>query len=121
MQKHLLFVYNADSGLFNTLTDIAHKILSPNTYRCKLCALTHGHFRARQTWVAFLAELPARCDFLHRDEFRRLHGMNDTDLPAVFLHGDGARSVLISAREIAACTDLPTLKALIEQRLAALD
>ncbi len=27
----LLFVYNADSGLFNTLGDIGHKLFSPNT------------------------------------------------------------------------------------------
>ena len=28
----LLFVYNADSGLFNTMADIGHKLLSPETY-----------------------------------------------------------------------------------------
>lgn len=29
MRPTLIFVYNADSGLFNTVTDIAHKVLSP--------------------------------------------------------------------------------------------
>jgi len=28
----LLFVYNADSGLFNSVADAAHKILAPSTY-----------------------------------------------------------------------------------------
>jgi hypothetical protein len=41
----LVFVYNADSGVFNTLSDIAHKIFSPETYACNLCALTPHEFR----------------------------------------------------------------------------
>lgn len=48
MRPHWLFVYNADSGLFNTATDIAHKILLPETYACNLCALTHGHFKIHE-------------------------------------------------------------------------
>ena len=35
----LVFVYNADSGVFNALADAAHKIFSPRTYACNLCAL----------------------------------------------------------------------------------
>ncbi len=38
----LLFVYNADSGLVAGLFDSAHKLLSPSTYQCQLCTLTHG-------------------------------------------------------------------------------
>ncbi len=45
MNKQLLiFVYNANSDLFSTVTDFAHKILSPSTYQCQLCALTYGNF-----------------------------------------------------------------------------
>jgi hypothetical protein len=43
----LLFVYNADSGLAAALFDSAHKLLSPQTYACNLCALTHGLARGR--------------------------------------------------------------------------
>ncbi len=32
MAKSIVFVYNADSGLFNALPDIAHKTFSPATY-----------------------------------------------------------------------------------------
>jgi hypothetical protein len=38
----LLFVYNADSGLFNSIAEAAHKIVSPQTYRCDLCRITYG-------------------------------------------------------------------------------
>ncbi|MEO6000620.1 MAG: hypothetical protein ABIN89_27480 [Chitinophagaceae bacterium] len=41
---HLIFVYNADNSLFGTITDFAHKILSPASYQWKLCPLTYGNF-----------------------------------------------------------------------------
>ena len=40
--RSLILVYNADSGFFNALADSAHKLLSPSTYDCRLCALTYG-------------------------------------------------------------------------------
>ena len=30
----LIFVYNAESGKLNTLFDIAHKVIKPETYKC---------------------------------------------------------------------------------------
>ncbi len=43
----LIFVYNADSGKLNVLFDVGHKIVSPGTYKCDLCTLTHGTFTER--------------------------------------------------------------------------
>jgi len=86
---NLVFVYNADSGVFNTLTDIAHKLFSPETYQCNLCNLTHGYFQAREEWMTFLDDLDADIEFLHRDEYVRLYdskeGDLDVDLPAIFV------------------------------------
>jgi len=65
----LLFVYNADSGLFNTLADIGHKLFSPETYPCPLCAITHGLLREREAWRRFVQGLGVPCEFLHRDPF----------------------------------------------------
>ena len=42
--KELIFIYNAKSGLVNELLDFAHKIISPETYNCNLCAITYGTF-----------------------------------------------------------------------------
>ncbi|WP_232221892.1 hypothetical protein [Methanococcoides burtonii] len=39
----LIFVYNADSGLINEMKDYVHKIVSPSTYECNLCAITYGN------------------------------------------------------------------------------
>ncbi|VEP16580.1 hypothetical protein H1P_4670007 [Hyella patelloides LEGE 07179] len=40
--KKLIFVDNADSGLMNTLIDIGHQAISPQTYQYRLCDLTFG-------------------------------------------------------------------------------
>ncbi len=43
----LVFVYNANSGLLNALLDMGHKVVSPRTYPCSLCALTYGSLGLR--------------------------------------------------------------------------
>ncbi len=80
----LLFVYNADSGLFNTLADIGHKLFAPDSYPCDLCALTHGYLREKAQWRRFVEELGVPCQFLHRDQFRHRYPDDTTPLPASF-------------------------------------
>lgn len=67
----LIFVYNANSGLVNTWIDIAHKIVSPSTYSCDLCALTHDTFHERQEWKQFRENSNIDFTFLHKDEFEQ--------------------------------------------------
>ena len=117
----LIFVYNADSGLFNTLSDMAHKLLSPDTYACNLCALTHGHFGPRREWTAFLKSLDIPCTFLHHDEFIRQYGLEDIALPAVFVADGPVLEVCIDADTLGQCRSLDELKALIADRLAEVD
>ena len=90
---NLVFVYNADSGLFNALTDIAHKLFSPDTYQCNLCQLTHGHFTAREEWMNFLRGLDSDITFLHRDEYVKLYGKSDIDLSAIFVKDDATEQL----------------------------
>jgi hypothetical protein len=82
-QRALLFVYNADSGVGSALLDIGHKIISPSTYNCRLCALTHGVFAMRESWRVFVKELPLPAEFLHRDAFRSRYDLPGIALPAV--------------------------------------
>ncbi len=93
---NLIFVYNADSGVFNVLADIAHKLFSPETYQCNLCNLTHGYFQAREEWMTFLDDLDADIEFLHRDEYVRRYGKKESDegvgFPAIFVKSqDGVK------------------------------
>jgi hypothetical protein len=111
----LLFVYNADSGLFATVTDAAHKILSPDTYRCDLCKLTYGWVGERGRWRGFIASLPLDCAFLHRDQFRRAYPDVSAPLPAIFRVVDGHPEICVDADTLAGCSDLDALISAVRQ------
>jgi hypothetical protein len=107
----LVFVYNADSGMFNTLADIGHKIFSPETYACDLCALTHGYFSERREWRTFIESLAIPCEFLHRDEFvLAFPEQKELAYPVVLLVDDKEQHICLSREDLAACNNLDTLK-----------
>ncbi|HEV2765066.1 MAG TPA: hypothetical protein VGV38_18940 [Pyrinomonadaceae bacterium] len=115
----LVFVYNAESGVFNTLADVAHKIFSPRTYQCNLCALTHSAFTVRGEWREFLDGLGRPLEFLHADELKARYGAQSARLPAILLKRGEGLEVLVAAEAINACRTLDELKRLILDRLAA--
>lgn len=117
----LVFVYNADSGVFNALSDVAHKIFSPDTYACNLCALTHTAFGMRGEWKRFLEGLGRPLEFLHADELRSRYGLKDVPLPAVFERDGASLRVAVSADEINACGTLEELERLILDARNSLD
>lgn len=108
----IIFVYNADSGLFNLVSDMAHKLISPDTYNCQLCMLTHGHLGMRDQWREYLDSLNVEMDFLHRNEFVKKYPKTNVELPALFLARDNQVELLVSSETIASCA---TMDALIEQ------
>ncbi|MFC4632865.1 GTPase [Dokdonia ponticola] len=67
--RKLIFVYNAKAGVVNNWLDIAHKIVSPTTYECDLCTLTHGNFSEKQIWKKFRNTDLIDMEFHHKDEF----------------------------------------------------
>ena len=115
----LIFVYNADSGLFNTVTDIAHKIFSPQTYSCGLCALTHSYFSMRDEWKSFIESLGVDCQFVHRDEFIKEYDEPECAWPAILINQAGQLSVCLEAEDINTCNDLDELKAIIQKQCIA--
>ena len=109
----LVFVYNADSGVFNALADAAHKIFSPRTYRCNLCALTHSAVGMRKEWKWFLDGLGRPLEFLHADELATRYGVAGVPLPAIFERDGDETKVLVGADSINACRTMDDLKRLI--------
>lgn len=114
----LVFVYNADTGVFNTLSDIAHKIFSPQTYACNLCALTHTNFAMRGEWKRFIETLRLPVEFLHADELKTRCGVENTSLPVVFKKTNERLEVLLDSQAINGCRDLAELKKLLLNKLA---
>jgi hypothetical protein len=67
----LVFVYNVNSGILDKIMDNAHKIVSPSTYNCNLCAITFGKFTEDELWKAFRQHADMDLEFYHKDEFLR--------------------------------------------------
>lgn len=114
----LLVVYNADSGLRAAAADWLHKLLSPATYPCDLCALTHGHLGMRRQWADLVARLPLPVGTLHRDEWQRQWPGNPAPLPALLLESHGAVETLIGPEALAGLDDVPALERLLVSLLS---
>ena len=115
--KTLIFIYNADSGLLNSLSDMAHKIFSPETYQCNLCAVTYSNFGMRKAWKQFLQELGYEYEFLHRDECLNRYDLPDIALPAVLLKTDQQPEIILDANTINQCHDLNALSDVLRAKL----
>ena len=89
----LIFVYNANSGMINVVKDIGHKLMSPDTYDCFLCSLTHGTFREDPKWKSFRQDSSIDMEFLHRDEFEKKYGMKHP-YPVILKQASQAEVVL---------------------------
>ena len=89
----LIFVYNANSGMLSLIRDIGHKLMSPQTYDCFLCSLTHGTFREDPRWKSFRESSNIEMEFLHRDQFEKKYGMKQA-YPVVMKLADQTEVVL---------------------------
>ena len=119
-EPRLIFVYNANAGLAAGLMDSLHKIVSPSTYPCSLCAVTYGLTRMDPRWRAWLTALPMTTVFHHRPDFRAAFpAAAEWPLPLVAIERDGALTPVLDAVELDACTDVETLIATLEVRLGA--
>ena len=67
----LIFIYNAKSGVVNELIDFAHKIVSPETYDCNLCAISYGTFSMKKKWSTYIETLPFKSTFTYKDKFSK--------------------------------------------------
>ncbi len=113
----LILVYNANDGLFNSITDTVHKVMSPSTYECRLCQFTYGMTGMLKKWRGFLSGISHEKEFLHRNEFSKRFPNNDTQLPAIFTEGPDGLQTFVSAEEMNACSDLDELISLVNDRL----
>jgi len=111
-QHHLVFVYNANSGLGNAMIDAAHKILNPATYSCSLCQLTYGAVREKTKWKQFREGAPLPMQFLHKDQFARdwgEYGLKKLDFPAILLNTEDELKLMVGASELNAMSSLEEL------------
>lgn len=114
----LIFVYNAEAGLVAGMMDSIHKLVSPATYACGLCAITHGALRMDPRWRAWLRTAPIEAIFHHRPDFHAAYPEVDVALPAILRDTDGRLAPLLTGPDFAAITTVDALIARIEALIA---
>ncbi len=118
--EKLIFVYNANSGYFNIVADIGHKIFSPDTYPCSLCNITYGIFKIKPEWQNFIQSINLPLEFLHKDEFvYQYPDLKSIQLPAILSKQFGKPlKCIMSHTELNKLSDIKNLKALIISKLS---
>lgn len=118
MTPRLIFVYNANAGIAAGVMDSIHKTLSPATYECALCAVTHGIFSMNKQWRDYLKSLPFEAVFHHRPDFRESWPDHaDWPLPLIALERDGALELILGAKELDAAKSVDALIAAMDAKL----
>lgn len=92
-------VYNANSGFKNAVLDTLHKITSPDTYPCDLCALTYGNFSEKTVWKNFRKQSTVKINFYHIDEFETKFGSKIFKYPIALLFDNNCFKTIISPEE----------------------
>jgi hypothetical protein len=116
---NLIFVYNAKAGVLNGVMDSIHKMVSPDTYECDLCAITYGLFAMNKHWRAYLKSLPMPAHFYHKPDFEAAHpALGSVGLPIIGLESEKGVTLLLNADAIKGCPDVNALISTLDQALA---
>jgi hypothetical protein len=106
----ILFVYNADNGLANSLIDYGKKYVSPSKYDCQLCMVSYGPFGMKKNWKAFVSSLSYPVKFLHKNEFIQKYPQSSIKLPAMLISNDEEIETLINSIDFDKILSLDELK-----------
>jgi hypothetical protein len=107
----LQFIYNAQSGKAHALFDIAHKLISPQTYSCDLCQITHDTFRENAEFTALKACHPI--ELFHIDEYEARFPAEER-YPVIIVRRDNEIVKRVSREQIGQLNSVGDLKALLE-------
>ena len=115
-ESELIFIYNAKSGIVNEFLDFAHKIISPSTYNCNLCAISYGNFTMKKKWSDYINSLPVRSTFTYKDKVSE-YGYNNIELPSIIFRNGSKSKVIISSEEINKLKKIDQLINILSDRL----
>ena len=116
--KELIFIYNAKSGLVNEMIDFAHKIVSPETYDCNLCAISYGTFTKKKKWSNYINSLPIKSTFTYKDKISALKKeLSSLRFPTIIIRDGVQLNEIISRNEINSIKNLNQLISLLNERL----
>lgn len=114
-QLDVVFVYNANGDWASRAFDFGHKIVSPKTYRCDLCKLTHGAVFETKPWARFRQQSGINMRFFHKDEFEAQTDQRFT-YPVILLK-KGDYEEFVSAETLSQLKDIQQLIALLGESI----
>lgn len=109
----LIFIYNAQSGVFHSLIDNYHRVLSPFTYERSLCSLTYNNYGRLRVWKQFIQSLNIPVIFKYTDHLSEIVMDKQTKLPFVI---NTDLFLVASAEEINQCKTISALIKLIRKK-----
>lgn len=122
-RKELLFVYNASDGFLNKSWDMMHKIISPKTYQCNLCTLTHGNFKEKNLWKEFRENESKniKFTFLYKNEFFQKYNalplISKVEFPIIFAKKKKAIEVFMSSQDLDKVQNIESLITKIQEKI----
>lgn len=116
----LIFVFQCDRGNLSAIKDYSQTLATEKAPECGLLALISSPVGIKKSWKRYIQELKIPARFLYRDEYEEEFGELLTPLPAVFLHDQKTRSLLISADELGRVLSLDDLIVLVSQKTGGL-
>lgn len=115
--NELVFVYNANGGIYPGIADFIHKEIFPSSYPCNLCYQTFGTFGMKKEWKSYLDSLQHQKTFLHKDQYKRKYEPSGLQLPAILASNGKQTWILVSAAEINTARSLTEMIGLLNQKL----
>ena len=102
--------------LLNEFLDFAHKIVSPGTYNCNLCAISYGNFSMKKKWSDYISSLPVKTTFTYKDKVSE-YGYDSIKLPSIIFQDKSKSKVIISSEEINKLKKIDQLINILSDRL----
>ena len=115
----IIFIYNANSGFFSGIMDSAHKLLSPDTYSCDLCSITHGLAGPKKEWKDFLNNLNYPVKFYHKDDLPEAY--RNLALPVILANSKQDFEILMSNDEMSAMKNVSQMVDMLNSKLKEYD
>jgi len=118
--RFLIFVYNCDRGNLSAIKDYSQKLTAGKAPECRLLGIISSPVGIKKGWKRFIQELTIPSRFLYQDEYEEEFGALLTPLPAVFLHDQKTKSLLISADELGRAQSVDDLIALVNRKIGGM-
>ena len=115
----ILFVFKASNAPISKAVDWFHKVISPGTYQCQLCQLTHHHFGSRALLKTWQKQIPYEVEFWYEDQWNEKHREEELPLIAILQTDQTAQiEIILTKEEIEKLTSLDELLSRVSEKIA---